>query len=77
MFGLMPIGDTPRRGGWWYHTDIETKMHWFGQPWGGPDTHLARPLFVRNLEQRIAEMTPPRQQSTSQSGGIIGWGEDP
>jgi len=57
MFGLMPIGDTPRRGGWWYHTDIETKMHWFGQPWGGPDTHLARPLFVKNLEQRLAEMT--------------------
>lgn len=57
MFGLMPIGDTPRRGGWWYHTDIETKMHWFGQPWGGPDTHLARPLFVKNLEKRLAEMT--------------------
>jgi len=57
MFGLMPIGDTPRRGGWWYHTDIETKMHWFGQPWGGPDTHLARPLFVKNLEKRIDEMT--------------------
>ncbi|MCX7670363.1 MAG: alpha-glucosidase/alpha-galactosidase, partial [Anaerolineae bacterium] len=20
MYGLMPIGDTPRQGGWWYHT---------------------------------------------------------
>jgi alpha-galactosidase len=57
MYGLMPIGDSPRRGGWWYHTDIETKKHWFGQPWGGPDTELARPLFVENLEKRIAEMT--------------------
>ena len=57
MFGLMPIGDTPRRGGWWYHTDIATKKHWFGEPWGGPDTELARPYFVENLEQRIAEMT--------------------
>ncbi|MCB0073862.1 MAG: hypothetical protein KDE20_20480 [Caldilineaceae bacterium] len=24
MFGLMPIGDTPLRGGWWYHTVIAT-----------------------------------------------------
>lgn len=57
LYGLFPIGDTVRRGGWWYHTDIETKLHWFGQPWGGPDTELARPLFVENLEKRIAEMT--------------------
>ena len=57
MFGLMPIGDSPRRGGWWYHSDIDTKMYWFGQPWGGPDTELARPFFVENLEKRIAEMT--------------------
>lgn len=57
MFGLFPIGDTPRRGGWWYHADLEAKKRWFGEPWGGPDTELARPLFVKNLEQRIAEMT--------------------
>ncbi len=57
MYGLFPVGDTVRRGGWWYHTDIKTKKHWFGEPWGGPDTELARPLFVANLEGRIAEMT--------------------
>jgi alpha-galactosidase len=57
LFGLMPIGDTPRRGGWWYHTDIKTKKHWFGEPWGGPDTELARPYFVENLEKRVAQMT--------------------
>jgi len=57
MYGLFPIGDTVRRGGWWYHTDIETKEYWFGKPWGGPDTELARPLFVENLDKRIAEMT--------------------
>lgn len=54
LYGLFPIGDTVRRGGWWYHTDIETKKYWFGQPWGGPDTELARPIFVENLEQRLA-----------------------
>jgi len=57
MYGVFPIGDTVRSGGWWYHTDIQTKKHWFGEPWGGPDTELARPLFVGNLETRIAEMT--------------------
>ena len=57
MYGLFPIGDTPRGGGWWYHTDLDTKKHWFGEPWGGPDTELARPIFVANLERRIARMT--------------------
>jgi alpha-galactosidase len=56
LYGRFPIGDTVRRGGWWYHTDLAAKKHWFGEPWGGPDTELARPLFVTNLEQRLAEM---------------------
>ncbi len=54
LYGLFPIGDTVRKGGWWYHTDLETKKHWFGEPWGGPDTELARPIFVSNLETVIA-----------------------
>jgi alpha-galactosidase len=56
LYGLFPIGDTVRRGSWWYHTDIDTKKRWYGEPWGGPDTELARPLFVQNLEERFAEM---------------------
>ncbi len=53
LYGLMPIGDTVRRGGWWYHTDIATKKRWFGEPFGGPDTHIARPYFVKNLEKNV------------------------
>jgi alpha-galactosidase len=56
LYGLFPIGDTVRRGGWWYHTDIVTKKRWFGEPFGGPDTHIARPYFVSNLNQTIARM---------------------
>jgi len=26
LYGQMPIGDTVRRGGWWYHTDIEANL---------------------------------------------------
>ena len=56
MFGLMPIGDTPRAVGWWYHTSLPVKKHWFGEPYGGPDTHIARPQHVRKLEERLAHM---------------------
>ncbi|ABU58529.1 family 4 glycosyl hydrolase [Roseiflexus castenholzii] len=58
MYGLMPIGDTPRQQrNWWYHTSLEVKKYWFGEPWGGPDTEIARPFFVEGLEKRIAFMT--------------------
>ena len=56
MYGRFPIGDSPRSGGWWYHTDIDTKKWWFGEPWGGPDTELARPVHVENLENRMAQI---------------------
>jgi len=56
MYGLFPIGDTVRRGGWWYHTDLATKKYWYGEPFGGPDTEIARPVHVANLEKRMAEM---------------------
>lgn len=60
MYGLMPIGDTPRTStntsSWWYHTDLATKKHWFGEPFGGPDTEIARPFYVTNLEKRLHQM---------------------
>lgn len=56
LFGLLPIGDSPRQAGWWYSTDLSTKKRWFGEPWGGPDTELARPEHVRNLERRLAQV---------------------
>ena len=57
LYGQMPIGDTVRRGGWWYHTDIETKQFWFGDKFGGPDTHIARPFYVEGLDKKLAMMT--------------------
>jgi alpha-galactosidase len=60
MYGLMPIGDTPRTqpttSNWWYHTDLATKKRWFGEPFGGPDTEIARPFYVANLEKKMREM---------------------
>jgi len=69
LYGLFPIGDTVRRvgagytvgctiyrGEWWYHTDLDTKKYWFGEPWGGPDTHPGRKHFGKLLEKSIADM---------------------
>ncbi len=72
LYGLMPVGDTVRRGGWWYHTDIATKKRWFGEPFGGPDTHIARPYFVKNLEARIAEWIAASKDPNFDLVGLVG-----
>ena len=51
LFGLMPIGDTPRVAGWWYHTDLEAKQRWFG-PMGGFDSEIGWDMYLRNIAQR-------------------------
>src|SRR6266536_478266 len=60
LYGLMPIGDTPRTqaqtSNWWYHTELVTKKRWFGDRFGGPDTEIARPFYVANLEKKMREM---------------------
>jgi alpha-galactosidase len=72
MYGLFPIGDSPRSGGWWYHTDIDTKKWWFGEPWGGPDTHLARPIHVEKLETRLAQIQKGAQDSNTSMTELFG-----
>lgn len=57
LFGLMPIGDTIRDPiNWWFHTDFDTKRHWFGDPFGGPDTEFARSKYVEILNDRMREI---------------------
>lgn len=72
MFGLMPIGDSPRQAAWWYHTDIDTKMRWFGQPWGGPDTELARPVHVQGLEKRLAQIDAVLKDPEAKVADVFG-----
>ncbi len=55
MYGLMPIGDTPRRGGWWYHTDLETRSRWFGSG-GGGDTPEGRDKILKRKEEKYKQM---------------------
>ena len=68
LYGLMPVGDTVRRGGWWYHTDLETKKAWFFDKFGGPDTDIARPQYVENLERKLAMI---KRLASESSASII------
>ena len=55
MFGLMPVGDTPRRGGWWYHCDLETRRRWYGGT-GGNDTPEGRQRVLEGKEKKRQQM---------------------
>jgi len=58
LFGLMPIGDTPRLTdtprvlGWWYHTDLETKKRWYGHL-GGFDSEIGWNQYLDKMEQNV------------------------
>jgi alpha-galactosidase len=55
LYGLFPIGDTPRRGGWWYHTDLQTRGRWYGAG-GGGDTPEGRDKILKGKEEKYAQM---------------------
>ena len=55
LYGLFPIGDTPRNGGWWYHTDLDTRARWYGAG-GGGDTPEGRDRILREKEEKYAQM---------------------
>jgi len=55
LYGLMPIGDTVRQGGWWYHTDLDTRARWYG-PGGGGDTPAGRDRILQGKEELRIKM---------------------
>lgn len=52
LFGLMPIGDTPRFAGWWYHTDLGTKQHWYGRL-GGFDSEIGWGQYLEDITAKV------------------------
>ncbi|HEX5417973.1 MAG TPA: alpha-glucosidase/alpha-galactosidase [Chloroflexota bacterium] len=76
LYGLMPVGDTPRTqpvtSNWWYHTDLATKKRWFGEPFGGPDTEIARPFYVAGLEKRLKQMAEAANDPAAKVSEIFG-----
>ena len=60
MFGLFPIGDTTRKGGWWYHTDLANKKKWYG-PIGGFDSEIGWSQYLEFLKKRTDEISRVKQ----------------
>jgi alpha-galactosidase len=56
LAGYIPIGDTPRRGGWWLHTDLAAKKKWYGGPLGGFDSELGWAEYLKGLEEEVARI---------------------
>lgn len=56
LTGLFPIGDTTRQGGWWFHTDLETKKKWYGNRLGGFDSELGWAQYLAALDRRVARI---------------------
>src|SRR5262245_39077830 len=54
-FGLLPVGDTTRGGGWWYKTDLETRQRWYG-PTGGFGSDLETPPRLARKTKQIADI---------------------
>jgi alpha-galactosidase len=55
LFGLMPIGDTPRAGGWWYHVDLATKKRWYGHL-GGFDSQIGWQQYLDDMGRNVARV---------------------
>jgi alpha-galactosidase len=63
LLGLMPIGDTPRKAGWWVDTGDEARIRWYGGPYGAKDTPTGRDRVrigkYEKYEQMMKAATDP------------------
>ena len=52
MYGLFPIGDTPRFGAWWQNKTFEDKVKYFGHL-GGFDSEVGWQQYLDGQEERV------------------------
>jgi len=55
LFGLMPIGDTPRILGWWYNDSLESKKRGFGHI-GGFDSYEGWDIYLEGLNKNLKKI---------------------
>jgi len=55
LYGLMPIGDTPRMVGWLYHSDLVAKKRWYGNL-GGFDSEIGWQMYLDELNRKLSEI---------------------
>ncbi len=63
LTGLMPIGDTPRSGGWWFHQDLETKRRWYGGT-GGFDSEIGWGQYLQGCADRVTRIQAAVEDSS-------------
>ena len=56
LYGLMPIGDTPRFAAWWQNTDLDTKKRWFCGGPGGFDSPEGWAAYVAEITENLNKM---------------------
>jgi len=56
LVGLFPIGDTTRKGGWWFHTDLDAKKKWYGAELGGFDSEIGWTQYLRGLDEEVSRI---------------------
>jgi alpha-galactosidase len=54
-FGLLPLGDTTRGGGWWYKAGLDSQLYWYG-PTGGFGSDVHRGPFMKRHYARLGEI---------------------
>ena len=70
MFGLMPIGDTPRvcdnprSFGWWYHTSLATKQNYYGSN-GGFDSEIGWTMYLEGLNKNLDKIRRAASDDTA------------
>ncbi len=63
LFGVMPIGDTPRFAGWWYQTDTATRQRWYGVH-GGFDSEIGWAQYLERIEERVKAVEKAARDET-------------
>lgn len=52
MYGLFPIGDTPRFAAWWQNDSLKTKKYYFGHL-GGFDSEIGWKLYLNEVLRHV------------------------
>ncbi|GHU54355.1 alpha-glucosidase [Spirochaetia bacterium] len=55
LYGLFPIGDTPRKGAWWQNNSPESKKKYFGHL-GGFDSEIGWKQYLDELSDHIKQI---------------------
>jgi alpha-galactosidase len=53
LYGLFPIGDTPRFGAWWQNDSLQSKKRAFGERLGGFDSEIGWQLYLDKMEENV------------------------